>query len=165
MIVAIKFLHIAALCLWCAGLVGLPMVLARHHAGDDQSEYTRLRVLTHKAYTGIVTPAAVIAVAMGTALVFMRGLFVPWMFAKLVGVGVLVLLHAWIGHVTLIVGERQGTYDPPRGWPFITVTIATLAMVTILLLVLGKPALDDRLAPDWLVQPQDQPLPVDEVPI
>ena len=165
MIVAIKFLHIAALCLWCAGLIGLPLVLARHQVSDDQSEYSRLRVLTHRAYTGIVTPAAVIAIAMGTALVFLRGLFVPWMFAKLVGVGVLVLLHAWIGHVTLIVGERQGSYDPPRGWPVMTVAIATGAIVAILLLVLGKPMLGDRLAPDWLLRPQDQPLPVDEVPI
>lgn len=165
MIVAIKFLHIAALCVWCAGLIGLPLVLARHQANDDQSEYARLRVMTHRAYTGIVTPAAVIAIVMGTALVFLRGLFVPWMFAKLVGVGVLVLLHAWIGHVTLIAGERQGNYDPPRGWPAMTVTIATSATVAILLLVLSKPVLSDRLAPEWLMRPQDQPLPVDEVPI
>lgn len=164
MIVTAKFLHIAALCVWCAGLIGLPLVLARHDTAHDQSQYARLRLLTHKAYTAIVTPAAVVTIAMGTALIFLRGVFVPWMFAKLVAVGVLVLLHAWVGHVTLVVGERKGSYDPPRGWPVVTTSIAALASVTILLLVLGKPHLIDRLAPRWLNHPQDQPLPVDEVP-
>ena len=164
MIATVKFLHIAALCIWCAGLVGLPLVLARHDTAHGQPEYGRLRVLTHNAYTGIVTPAAVLTIVMGTALVFMRGVFVPWMFAKLVAVGVLVLLHAWIGHVTLVVGEQRGSYDPPRGWPVATVSIAALASITILVLVLGKPLLADRLAPRWLTHTQDQPLPVDEVP-
>ena len=165
MIALVKFLHIAALCVWSAGLIGLPLVLARHAPGDDQAEFARLREVTHRAYTGVVTPAAVIAIALGTALIFMRGVFEPWMFAKLVGVGVLVLLHAWIGHITLIVGERQGTYDPPRGWPLMTISVATLAGVVILLLVLGKPLLSESLVPDWLVQPQDQPLPLREVPV
>ena len=29
MIVAVKLFHIAALIIWCAGLVGLPLVLAK----------------------------------------------------------------------------------------------------------------------------------------
>ncbi len=165
MITAMKFLHIAALCIWCAGLIGLPLVLAKHDTDHEQLDYARLRVLTHRAYTAIVTPAAVIAIVMGTALVFMRGVFVPWMFAKLLGVGILVVIHAWIGHVTVIVGERQGAYEPPRRWPFLTSIVAISAIGAILVLVLGKPVISPTRAPDWLVRPQDQPLPVDEVPI
>jgi putative membrane protein len=164
MITAVKFLHIAALAIWCAGLVGLPLVLAKHDADHEQLEYSRLRVLTHRAYTSIFTPAAVIAITMGTALVFMRGVFVPWMFAKLVGVGVLVLLHAWIGHITVTVGERQGNYDPPRALPLLTLSITASAVIAILLLVLGKPQLSEGLVPDWLLRPLYQPLPVAEVP-
>jgi uncharacterized membrane protein len=164
MTTAVKFLHLAALCIWSAGLVGLPLLLARHDVSHDQEEYGRLRILTHHAYIGLVTPAAVFAIATGTALLFMRGVFVPWMFAKLVGVGALVLLHAWIGHVTLLAGERQGSYDPPRGWPFTPLIAAALSAIVILLLVLGKPLIDEQLVPEWLLQPQDQPLPVDEVP-
>ncbi len=163
MIVAVKLLHIAALSIWCAGLVGLPLVLAKHDPDDVQEDFSRLRVLTHRAYIGIVTPAAVIAIAMGTALIFLRGVFVPWMFAKLVLVGLLVLLHAWIGHVTLSVGEGKGSYAPPRAWPLLAISIT--AMLAILVLVLGKPVLSDALAPAWLIEPQNQPLPVDEVPM
>ncbi len=163
MIVAIKLLHIAALIVWCAGLVGLPLVLAKHDPEHDQADYSHLRILTHRAYIGVVTPSAVIAIAMGTALIFMREVFVPWMFAKLVMVGVLVFLHAWIGHVTLNVGERQGSYDPPPVWPLLVISIA--AMLVILTLVLGKPLLSEAFAPEWLTSTRDQPLPMDEVPI
>ena len=163
MIVAVKLFHIAALIIWCAGLVGLPLVLAKHKLHDEQADYSHLRILTHRAYIGVVTPAAVIAIAMGTALIFLREVFEPWMFAKLVMVGVLVFLHAWIGHVTLNVGERQGTYDPPPVWPLLVIAIA--AMLVILTLVLGKPLLSDALAPQWLSNTLDQPLPMDEVPI
>lgn len=161
MITALKFLHIAALCIWCAGLVALPLLLAKHDVGDAQLEYARLRVLTHTAFIAIITPAAVLAIGLGTALLFLRGVFVPWMFAKLVLVGVLVLVHARIGHVTIRMGE-EGDYVPPVAWRL--VLLSGTAMVAVLVLVLGKPNLSDGLAPAWLLAPQDQPLPVDEVP-
>jgi len=164
MIALIKFIHIAALSIWCAGLVGLPLLLSKHESDDAQADYSHLRLLTHQAYIFIVTPAAVITIAMGTALIFLRDAFVPWMFAKLVAVGVLVLLHAWIGHITLMVGEQQGDYQPPRFWPPFMLCVTSLTIIVILLLVLGKPMLGSDLAPDWLMEPRGQPLPVDEVP-
>ena len=163
MIVAVKLLHIAALSIWCAGLIALPLLLAKHDHHDQQAVFSRLRLLTHRAFIGLVTPAAVIAIAMGAALLFMRDVFVPWMFVKLVLVGVLVLLHAWIGHITINMGERQGDYDPPRARWLLALSLA--AMCAILVLVLGKPVMSDRLAPSWLTEPMDQPLPVDEVPM
>lgn len=163
MIAILKFFHIAALCVWCAGLVGLPLLLACHHPRDAQADFARLRIVTHQAYVGIVTPAAVIAIALGTALIFLRDVFVPWLFVKLVLVGALVLIHAWLGHVTLKAGEHHGQYEPPPGAPF--VTLSAIAMLTILFLVLGKPLIGEGLAPAWLLRPQGQPLPVGEVPI
>jgi len=80
----VKALHIAALILWSAGLIALPLVLGKHEAGEEQADYARLRRITNYGYTRIVTPAAVIAVSAGTALIFLREVFVPWMFAKLV---------------------------------------------------------------------------------
>ena len=163
MIVAIKLLHIAALSIWCAGLVGLPLLLVKHAPGDEQEDFSRLRVLTHSTYIRIVTPAAVIAIAMGTALIFLRDVFVPWMFAKLVLVGLLVLLHGWLGHITVNIGERRGGYAPARAWPFLVISLA--AMLVVLVLVLAKPLLTEDLVPDWLTEPQGQSLPVDEVPM
>ncbi len=162
MIALLKFLHIAALSVWCAGLVGLPLLLARHDPSHDQTVYGRLRIVTHQAYVWVVTPAAVLAIALGTALIFLRGVFVPWLFAKLVAVGILVLVHAWIGHVTVKVGEHHGDYNSPAAGP--AVAVSSVAMLAILFLVLGKPLVGDDLVPGWLLRPQGQPLPVVEVP-
>lgn len=163
MITGLKFLHVAALCLWCAGLVGLPLLLARHAPDDAQKDFARRRLVTHNLYVRLVTPAAVIAVAAGTALIFLRGVFVPWMFAKLLVVGLLVSIHAWLGHVTLQVGESQGRYDTPGGG--LLVAAALLAMTAILLLVLGKPMLSEWPGPAWLLAPRGYSLPVGAVPM
>lgn len=157
----VKSLHIAALILWCAGLFALPLVLAKHDADEEQADYTRLRRITHHGYTRIVTPAAVVAIAAGTALIFLRGAFVPWMFAKLVAVGLLVSLHALIGHTVVLMSERRGEYQPPTPTPLIVVTIAT--MTVVLLLVLAKPAAPDVM-PAWLKAPMDRHLPLEATP-
>jgi putative membrane protein len=163
MIALLKFFHIAALAVWCAGLIGMPLLLARHDPTDRQADFARTRLATHHAYVRIMTPAAVIAIALGTMLVFLRGVFVPWMFAKLALVGLLVLIHAWIGHVTLKLGEEEGGYQPPPA--SLLVGVSLLAMLAILFLVLGKPVLGEGLLPAWLLGTQGQPLPLREVPI
>jgi uncharacterized membrane protein len=159
---ALKFLHIGALLIWCAGLLALPLMLGKHEAGEAQADYARLRLLTHDSYAFIVTPAAVIAIAAGTALIYLRGVFEPWLFAKLVAVGLLVSLHAWVGHIVVLMSERRGSYTPPAAAPLIAASIAT--MLAVLLLVLGKPVVPDLL-PEWLAHPQNRQLPVDETPI
>ena len=160
-IVAFKAVHIAALLLWCAGLLALPLVLERHHSDEGQGRYARLRRFTHYGYIAVVTPAAVLAIAAGTALVWMRDAFVPWMFVKLLAVGALVAIHVYVGHTVLLMSERRGAHTPAPMWP--VALAAGIVMLVILLLVLGKPALPDN-APDWLRTPRYRPLPFDATP-
>lgn len=163
MIVSIvKAIHIAALIIWCAGLVGLPLMLSKHEIGEGQASYSQLRLLTHRAYSYFVTPAAIVAIAAGTALIFLASAFTLWMFVKLLAVGVLVSLHAWIGHLVVLMSERRGRYAPRSALP--TLLPIMIAMVAILFLVLGKPALES-FAPAWLAEPRGHELPVDETPI
>lgn len=157
-----KFAHIAALLVWCAGLIALPIMLAQHEHGDSQHRYARIREFTHYSYTRLVTPAAVIAVAAGTVLIFLRETFVPWFFAKLAFVGALVVLHALIGNVVVRMGEEKGDVIAPR--PFLPVALVIGTIVAILALVLGKPIFTPDAAPEWLQSPRNQSLPVDEVP-
>jgi protoporphyrinogen IX oxidase len=149
-----KALHIGTLAIWCAGLFALPLVLARHETAVGQQDYARIRRASHYGYTLIVTPAAVIAIASGTVLIFLREVFVLWMFAKLVAVAALVLFHAWVGHVIVKVAETEGTHIPPEPvWPLV---VLVTPIVVILFLVLGKPDLGGIPIPDWLLEPQDR---------
>lgn len=161
-ITIVKGVHIAGILVWSAGLLGLPLLLAQHRTDASQADYSRMRHFTHYAYTRVLTPAAVIAVAAGTALLFLRDVFTPWMFAKLVFVGALVALHAWVGALVVEMGEHTGKRDAPSGIP--AVLAASVLIIGILTLVLGKPALDGNQLPEWLLTPRNRHLPVDEVP-
>ncbi|SEO76085.1 Uncharacterized membrane protein [Salinihabitans flavidus] len=156
-----KIVHIAALVIWCGGLLVLPLMLARHDPAVIAMEYRLIRRATHITYTLCVTPAAVIAVITGTWLIFLREAFVPWFFAKLVFVALLVVVHAWIGDNVVKVAEDPANHRPPH--PAFPVTAGLLAMIAILTLVLAKPALDWIVFPDWLLEPRGGQMPF-EVP-
>lgn len=154
-----KALHIAALVLWCAGLLAMPVMLTRHDATISQADYRRIRRSTHVTYTMVVTPAAVLAVIAGTWLIFMREVFVPWLYAKLFFVAALVLAHAWIGHILANVAETGGKHHPPA--PYLPLAVLLTPMLAVLALVLGKPELGWIEFPTWLTEPRGGQLPFD----
>ncbi|RYH00760.1 hypothetical protein EU805_16715 [Salipiger sp. IMCC34102] len=155
-----KGAHITALILWCGGLLALPLMLSRHDPAVTPDDYQRIRRATQTTYAVIVTPAAVIAVVAGTWLIFLREVFVPWFYAKLVFVAALAAAHAWIGHLVVQVAEKPGRDCPaPPVWPISATFVPVLA---ILFLVLGKPDLVGPIdLPEWLLSPRNGQLPFD----
>jgi putative membrane protein len=155
----LKALHIATLALWGAGMFALPVMLARHDPAVSREDYARIRRATHYGYTFVITPAAVLAIASGTLLIFLREVFVLWMFAKLVFVALLVVFHAWVGHTIVRVAETEGAHEPPEPrWPLAALTVPVVA---ILALVLAKPDLGRIPVPGWLEEPLGIQLPFD----
>lgn len=162
MMTALKAVHLSALILWCAGLLALPLLLARHDPQHAQAAYTRLRLLTDASFRLVMTPAAVVAIAAGTALVFVREVYAPWMLAKLAVVGLLVCLHAWEGVAVTRMGETAGQRPPPGA--VLPVGLALSLIVAVLVLVLAKPPLPAEALPDWLTEPRYRGLPGGGVP-
>ena len=155
----LKALHISMLGLWCAGLFALPLMLSRHDPSVGQADYARIRLGTHYGYTFVITPAAVVAVASGTLLIFLREAFVLWMFAKLVFVAFLVAFHAWVGHTIVAVAETEGSHESPE--PFVPLLLLLVPILAILTLVLAKPELGEIPMPRWLEEPRGVQLPFD----
>ena len=155
----VKALHIATLALWCAGLFALPLMLARHDPAIGQAEYTRMRLAFHYSYTWVVTPAALLAIAAGTLLMFLREIFLLWMFAKLVFVALLVAFHAWVGRTIVGVAETRGMRQTRE--PYMPLTMLLAIVLAILILVLAKPGLEQYPLPDWITTPRDGQLPFD----
>jgi protoporphyrinogen IX oxidase len=152
MVPILKAAHIAALLIWCAGLLALPALLVQHARAGTQEEFGDLRAFVRTIYVRVLTPAAVLAVAAGTWLIFERAVFVGWMFLKLAVVGLLVGLHAFEGRLLLEFADPR----PPIGWRTgAALTVAgLLVMLAILGLVLGKPVLDETSLPRWLLEPR-----------
>jgi len=162
MIAILKSLHITALAIWCAGLILLPVLMQIYGRRNDlktQSGFTEFRWLTHYSYTLVVTPAAIIAVAAGTILIFALEILDVWMMAKLMAVAGMVLLHAWLGFLIVHAGEGRGNYHMP---PVALSLLVLLPLIGIVLwLVLAKPDLSDLAAlfPDFLLEPRGNQLP------
>jgi uncharacterized membrane protein len=147
--------------LWIGGLLVLPIMLSRHDPAVTQDDYRRVRAATHMTYAYMVTPAAVVAGVAGTWLIFFREVFVPWLYAKLVVVALLAAAHVWVGQIVVDVAEKPGKQKPPRS--YLPVTAVMAPVLIILVLVLGKPELEEISLPSWLEQPRGGQLPF-EVP-
>lgn len=168
MIALIKAVHLATLAVWCAGLIALPVVMqvyGRTPRVHTQAGFAEFRLLSHRAYTRVITPAAVVTITAGTLLFVLEGLRDPWMLAKLGAVAGMVLIHAWLGHQISQTGEGAGRYRIPPPMPALLGALVFMGLT--LWLVLAKPdlaPLTDHL-PDWLLQPVGRELPSDLVPI
>ncbi|WP_396594373.1 CopD family protein [Brevundimonas sp. R86498] len=147
-----KAAHIIGLVIWVGGLLVLPLMLTRHSPDISRDDYRTIRTASHITYTLFVTPAAVIAVIAGTWLIFLREVYVPWMFAKLAFVAALVMAHAWIGHVVARVGEEPSEHTPPAA--YVPIALVIVPVLMILTLVLAKPVLGWIAFPDWLTEPR-----------
>lgn len=154
--VVMKVVHIAALCLWLAGLIILPLLFRAYRPGLGHENFRRFRKLTHYGYIRFLTPAAVVAVAAGIALILLRGIFEPWLIIKLFLVSGLAMAHAYIGHMIVLTAETAGAVRLPSPvWPLAAVLALSFA---ILFVVLAKPDIAAAF-PHWMMQPQSLDLP------
>lgn len=151
MIVWLKLLHISALSIWCAGLLVLPGLYSVRPNVAHRHELFRLQKFTRYAFVVLVSPAAFVAIATGTGLIFARETFTAWFALKLALVGVLVLAHVRLGAVILDIFKEGRTY-PPWRWAVVT-TLLGVTVLGILVVVLGKPAIDLALVPAIFHEP------------
>ncbi len=158
LVLHLKALHVLTLLIWCGGVIALPLMLSHHNPAISQADYARIRRYTHFGYTLVVTPSAVLAVATGTTLGFLREVFFPWLFLKLVFVGGLVLAHGWVGHVITMMEETKGARLPPH--PALQAAAAFIPILAILFLVLAKPEFGGMDFPDWAMRPRGGHLPL-----
>jgi len=152
MIVWLKLLHIAAVCVWMAGLVSLPGLYVQRARIVQGDRLYMLQRTVRFAFLTVVSPAAFLAIASGAALIFASQAFQPWLSAKLAIVAVLSLLHTLTGLVIIRLFEEGQIYPV---WRFVAVTAVTVALIiAVLALVLAKPDLEwSSLVPSVLTEP------------
>lgn len=151
MILWLKFAHVAAIAIWSAGLICLPWLYVQRPDTRDTPEIYRLQALVRFAYVALISPAAFVAVGTGIGLIFVAGTFEAWFSLKLVLVGALVGVHILTGLVIIKLFEEGEAY--PR-WRFVLVTVATVAIVVaILVVVSAKPIFDFAFLGEFLATP------------
>lgn len=147
----LKFIHIATISIWAAGLVCLPFLFAQRkdvEAGDEHAIH-RLHAMVRFLYVVVLSPAAFLAVGSGTVLIFLQSTYEPWFALKMALVGVMVVIHLLSGLLILKLFDETARYSRLR---YVVVTGGTLLVVSaILVVVSAKPVIDfDRMVPDWV---------------
>lgn len=157
----LKFLHICAISVWCAGLISLPFLHVCRHRVSGAFDTKNLQAMSRFLFGAIVSPAAFIAIGTGVVLIFWRETFEPWFSLKLAFVGLLVIIHMFVGRTTRKLFDKGGRYTKWQRWLVLSWT--TAAIGGVLFFVLAKPritlkppralgeagALRDLLMPLW----------------
>jgi putative membrane protein len=132
----VKALHIVFVITWFAGLFYLPRLFVYHAMAEDAVSRERFKVMERKLYRGIMTPSAVLAVALGTWLWlgWFRGAS-GWLHAKIALVLLLIAYHLWCGALLrAFAAERNRRSHVWLRW-FNEVPVVIL-IATVLLVVL-----------------------------
>jgi putative membrane protein len=134
-----KFVHVASIALWSAGLIALPFLYLQRKGLEDGALH-RLHGFTRFVYVNIVSPSAFVAIGSGTVLISLMGTYEAWFSAKLLAVSVMTGIHIFSGLMILKLFEPGRAYPLWRFSMVMPLTLLTIA--TILILVLGKPRLE-----------------------
>jgi protoporphyrinogen IX oxidase len=100
---SIKALHIVFMVTWFAGLFYLPRLFVYHTLAtpDDRVGIERFKTMERKLYFGIMTPGAVLTVALGLWMWLGFGVTGGWLHAKVGLVGLLIAFHIYLGRLVI----------------------------------------------------------------
>ncbi len=151
MTVFLKFVHLAAIAVWSGGLLVLPFLFWQRATVAAGPDLDRLHRLTRFVYVGMTSPAAVIAIGSGTALIFLQATFQEWFSLKMVLVGGMVMLHVVAGLVLAHLFLPDGRFGL---FPHVALTSAYLVLMSaIIWIVLAKPHIDSSQFAPGLFEP------------
>jgi protoporphyrinogen IX oxidase len=134
----VKALHIVFMVTWFAGLFYLPRLYVYHAMAEDRVSIERFKVMERKLYWGIMTPGAVLTIALGLWLwlVWFRGAG-GWLHTKIALVALLAGYHLWCGRLLRAFAEDRNTKS--HVWLRWFNEVPVLFLFAIVLLVVFKP--------------------------
>lgn len=139
--------HIMSLLIWCASLLFLlSLIVVRcpsRRYTDDELTPRQHDSVVRLLFTMVSTPAALLAIVSGTAVFLLQTAIEPWLIVKLTLVALLVVGHALGGWLILRIESGHSVRSASQ----FLVVVSALLMVTIVWLVLAKPAQGDLV---WL---------------
>jgi len=99
----IKAVHIVFMVTWFAGLFYLPRLYVYHAMSDDAVSNDRFKIMERKLYYGIMTPGAIITIALGVWMLidYAWAAYVHtfWLHIKLALVALLIGYHIYCGQL------------------------------------------------------------------
>ncbi len=151
MTTALKFIHLAAIALWSGGLIALPFLFWQRRLLKPGEELEQLHRVARLVFVELTSPAAFIAIASGTVLIFLQRTFQEWFSLKMVLVGIMAMLHVVAGlvmHQLFLPNGRFGRLA------YLALSSAYIVVIAgILWVVLAKPHIDANQIAAHLFEP------------
>lgn len=127
-----KFLHIAFMAVWFAGLFFLPRLFIAGAREAESAGTRRLAAISKALYFRVMTPGAVLTVVLGIVLIA-YGHDGAWLPAKLGLVTLAILLHVYFGQLLLDLGAGRARHSVPfyrvLNWIPLVLLLAIAALV------------------------------------
>jgi len=136
----IKAFHIIFMVAWFSGLFYLPRLFVYHAGATDSVSNERFKVMEKKLFYYIMTPGAVLTMALGMLLLSYNWsgyLQAFWMDAKLILVALLVIYHIYLGKL-LCAFQRDQNKHSSVFYRWLN-EVPTIFLIAIVLLVILKP--------------------------
>lgn len=137
----IKSLHLISVVTWFAGMFYLPRLFVYHAMAEDQISKDRFKIMERKLYRGIMTPSAIVVVAMGIWLAAYYPLqalkTMHWLQVKLVLVLLLLGYHWYCGRLIKQFAEDANTRS--HVWYRVFNEAPVLVLCAVIVLAVVKP--------------------------
>jgi putative membrane protein len=147
----LKFVHLATIALWSGGLIALPFLFWQRRTLEAGLDLDRLHRVVRLVYVELTSPAAFIAIASGTALIFLQATFAEWFSLKMLLVGIMAMLHVVAGLVLVQLFLPEGRFSRLS---YLALTSAYIVVITaIIWVVLAKPHIDANQIAVHLFEP------------
>jgi len=137
----VKAFHIIFMVTWFAGLFYLPRLFVYHAMSGDQTSIERFTIMERKLFYGIMTPGAIITIALGIWLLIDYAWDAyqasGWLHAKLALVAILVIYHIYCGK--LLIAFKNGRNRHGHVFYRWLNEFPVLLLVAIIILITVKP--------------------------
>ena len=137
----VKAFHVIFMVTWFAGLFYLPRLFVYHATADDGISRERFKIMERKLYFGIMTPGAVLTIALGIWMLIDYGWAAyshsGWLHAKLALVALLVGYHVYCGK--LLAAFKYDCNRHTHVFYRWLNEMPVLALVAIVILVMVRP--------------------------
>lgn len=134
----LKGFHIIAIIAWMAGLLYLPRLFVYHADAEPGSEFSeKLKIMERRLLKAIMTPAMIVSLLLGGALLAYQDFSDGWLHIKLFCVVGLMIMH-------ILMGKWRKDFEADkneRGHKFYRIAneVPTVLMIIIVLMAVVKP--------------------------
>ena len=141
MILWLKAFHVIFMVSWFAGLFYLPRLFVYHASCEDTAGNERFKIMEHKLYNYIMTPALVITATFGIWMMVIYGLEavlqMNWLLLKLGLVVILIGFHFYCGNLVKTFAKDEN-HHPEKYFRLIN-EIPTVILIAVIILVYVRP--------------------------